>query len=585
MKTENSNKRARLDFFKALFEYAKTRYSEELELFDRNMKQYRGSLEIDGSTEKAATVRNISYEIIESQISSEIPMPKTEPSSYSEKRDRCAKSIERLLFSLRNKIDFESLNDIDERYTYIYGGSVFYVEWDNSKKAGRELGGVKIFCLPPRDFIPEPNILDVADMEYFFLKFTATRGELLAKYGIDDGDVSFSECETESEGNSPEYDTVSLIVAFYKDEDGDVGKFVFSGNATLEDLPKYYYRKYKVCKLCGKDEDECSCKSGKFDTLNEIYEKIDDGEIKNADTGVNFSPAFQRAVKKIPYYVPKSFPVVIRKNTSADGKLFGQSDCEYIRPEQQAINKIESRILQKLLRAGVTPIVPEDANITLNNSVFGQLIKIRPGESAAQYGKVDTTPDISQDIAEAERLYDHSKRILGISDALQGLDSKTESGYARQLKISQSSGRLESKRKMKNGAYARLDKLIFEHYLAFADEPRDLVYKDAYGRIHNMEFSRYDFIEYDLEKGEFYYYDSYLFSVDLNTAGEYQREALWEKNFENLKAGTLGDPTLPATLLRYWQFQERAHYPFARENVEYFLSEINESEVAIDEEI
>ena len=94
-----------------------------------------------------------------------------------------------------------------------------------------------------------------------------------------------------------------------------------------------------------------------------------------------------------------------------------------------------------------------------------------------------------------------------------------------------------------------------------------------------------DFIEYDLEAGEFYYYDAYLFSVDLNTAAEYQREALWERNFENLKAGTLGDPSLPSTLLRYWQFQERAHYPFARENVEYFLSMVNESEAVQNEEI
>jgi hypothetical protein len=578
VKTENLNKSARLEFFKSLFESAKLCYSEELEGFERNMRQYRGSLEIDGSNEKAITVRNISYEIIESQISSEIPLPKAEPSSYSEKRDRCAKSIERLLYSLRNKIDYESINDIDERYTYIYGGSVFYVEWDNSKKEGRERGGVKILCIPPRDFIPQPNITEISDMEYFFLKFSATRGELISKYGISSVDSSLAECEFESEGGASEYDTVSLIVAFYKDDDGDVGKFVFSGDVTLEDIPKYYYRKIRVCKACGNAEDSCACQKKKLETFNEIYEKISDGDEKNGVTGVDFSDTLKRAISEIPYYVPKSFPIVIRKNTSSDGRLFGQSDCEYIRPEQQAINKIESRILQKLLKAGVTPIVPEDANISLNNSVFGQLIKIRPGESAAQYGKVDTTPDISQDIAEAERLYDHSKRILGISDALQGLDSKTESGYARQLKISQSSGRLESKRKMKHSAYAKLDKLIFEHYLAFADEPRDLVYKDAYGRIHNTEFSRHDFIEYDIDAGTFYYYDAYLFSIDLNTGAEYQRETLWERNFENLKAGTLGDPALPATLLRYWQFQERAHYPYARENVEYFLGLINESE-------
>jgi hypothetical protein len=259
--------------------------------------------------------------------------------------------------------------------------------------------------------------------------------------------------------------------------------------------------------------------------------------------------------------------------------LFGQSDCEYIRPEQQAINKLESRILKKLLRAGITPIVPEDASISLNNSVFGQVIKMKPGESAAQYGKVDTTPDISQDIAEAERLYDHSKRILGISDALQGLDAySNESGYARQLKISQASGRLESKRKMKHTAYAHMDRLIFMQYLAFADEPRALVFKDAYGKIHNAEFNKYDFLEFDTELGSYYYDDAYLFSVDLNGGSEYQREALWERNLENLKAGTLGNPEESVTLLRYWQCQERAHYPHARENVEYFKLAIEEEE-------
>ena len=75
---------------------------------------------------------------------------------------------------------------------------------------------------------------------------------------------------------------------------------------------------------------------------------------------------------------------------------------------------------------------------------------------------------------------------------------------------------------------------------------------------------------------KFKYDDSYLFSVDLNGGSEYQRESLWEKNLENLKSGTLGDPNALPTLLRYWQCQERAHYPHARENVEYFSELIKE---------
>ena len=53
---------------------------------------------------------------------------------------------------------------------------------------------------------------------------------------------------------------------------------------------------------------------------------------------------------------------------------------------------------------------------------------------------------------------------------------------------------------------------------------------------------------------------------------------MWEKNLKNLQAGTLGDPADPATLLRYWQNQERAHYPFARENVTYFFDMIKRKE-------
>lgn len=592
MKIPEKQKGARLEFFSSLYQNAKEQYSETLSLYEKHMKQYKGCEEIDGSSEKAITVRNITYEIIESQISSDIPHPKVDASCYSEKRNRNAVSVERLLASIRDKLPYEELNDIDERYTYVFGGSIWYIEWDNTQRIGREVGGVKLFCLSPMNFIPQPNISEIQDMDYCFLKFTTTKGTIMEKYDVKADLIDLCEhefCENEA---SSDTDTVTLITCFYRDEDGEVGKFIFSGSLLISDMPKYYKRKERICKRCKNRIDSCECGSGTFEFRNLEYEilqsdlNLTDGtkipaHMPILELGSPIPNGKDYAMKstEIPYYTPRLFPIVIRKNTSFMNSLFGQSDCEYIRPEQQAINKLESRILKKLLRAGITPIVPEDASISLNNSVFGQVIKMKPGESAAQYGKVDTTPDISQDIAEAERLYDHSKRILGISDALQGLDAyTTESGYARQLKISQASGRLESKRKMKHTAYAHMDKLIFMQYLAFADEPRALVFKDAYGKIHNAEFNKYDFLEFDTESGSYYYDDAYLFSVDLNGGSEYQREALWERNLENLKAGTLGNPEENVTLLRYWQCQERAHYPHARENVEYFKLAIEEEE-------
>ena len=597
---ENQNKEARLQFFSELYRSALESNTDIYEKFDRNMQQYKGSDEIDGSDERAVTVRNITYEIVESQVSSNIPMPKADPSSYSERKGRNAESIERLCRSIRDKLPFEELNDIDERYTYIYGGSVWYFEWDNEYSCANEIGGIKVHCISPKDFIPQPGIFSVEDMEFCFLRFTTTRGDLARRFSIKEEELDRLDCEYEYSSASPSIDAVSMIVCFYRDEDGDVGRFIFSGDLTLSDLPKYYMRKSIICKDCKREADDCVCGS-KRRTKGEVLKEVTKSDI-SLDSGKRIpakSPLIKDGVPvienmrfvhkqtEIPYYVPSFFPIVIRKNTSGEKSLFGQSDCEYIRPQQQAINKIESRILQKLLRAGITPIVPEDARVTLNNSVFGQVIKMKPGESASQYGKVDTTPDISQDIAEAERLYDHAKRVVGISDAYQGIDtgSVAESGVAKQLRISQATGRLESKRRMKHTAYADMDKIIFRMYLAFADEPRSLSFKDSYGRIHSSSFNRYDFIERNQEDGSFYYDDDYLFSVDLNGGSEYQREAMWQRNLENLKAGTLGDPSSSVTLLRYWQCQERAHYPYARENVEYFTQAVDlEAKGVYDEE-
>ena len=571
MRTETTTKQARLAFFKELYESAKISASSYFEELDRHMQQYRGSYDIDGSEEKATTVRNITYEIIESQVSSEIPYPKVDSEFYSEVREENARNIERLCISARNKLPFEEMNDIDERYTYIYGGSVWFVEWDNAEE------GVRVHCISPKCFIPQPGITNIDGMEYCFLNFTTTRGDLVRKYGITSEEASLAQCEYEYEGPTPDGDAVTVTVCFYRGADSEIGRFVFSGEITLSDLPSYYKRKIKVCKICKSKEGECDCKEKEYTVLDLHYESMP-RERCHATVG-------RSEEILVTYYTPGEFPIVIRKNTSRENSLFGQSDCEYIRPEQQAINKIESRILQKLIRAGVTPIIPEDATVSVSNAVFGQIIKMKPGESAAQYGKVDTTPDVSQDIAEADRLYDHTKRILGISDAFQGIDtSKVESGIAKQLRIKQATGRLESKKRMKEAAYAEINRLIFIHYLAFSDESRHLSYKDAFGKLHTSVFNRYDFIELDSVSGMYRYFDKYLFSVDRNEGADYDRAALWERNLDNLKSGTLGDINDPATLLRYWQAQQRVHYPYARENAEYFKAELERREAKVGKE-
>lgn len=601
MRVDKDNK---LQFFKDLFENAKGQQSALRDDFDKWSKQYKGDLTIDGSDEPALTGRNITYELIESQFSSYLPSTAVTPEVYSERNDRNAKSIERLLKNKRNQLPFEKMNDIDERYSPIYGGSIWLVEWDNSIKTHNTVGDVKITCWSPSHFVGQPCIYDIDDMEYCFITFETTKEDLVRKYGVP---IDVAD-DTESENGGETDETATVNVCYYKNDEDKICQYIWSGDTELQDIEDYYSRKVYVCKNCGRRKELCTCDKPDYELQDDEYEELDhdivlsDGSVIPAaspvmkDGQVVMEESQQQAVledgsvamdeingimipatvpvqvpklerTKLPYYTPSKFPIIIRKNTSQEDSLFGQSDCEFIRPQQQAINKIESRILEKLMNAGVYPTAPEDYIGQFDNGLYKNVIKVGQGNYKL-FGRIDLQVDLTQDISQSERLYQQSKRIMGITDSYQGqADSTAQSGKAKQIQVNQSAGRLDSKRKMKNAAYAEIDEVIFLYYLAYADEPRAMSYVDSMGRLQNAQFNRYDFIERD-ENGEYYYNTQYLFGTDLTGDVEQSRETIWSENRLNFQNGCYGNPQELETLLIYWQQMEKHHYPDARDMVE-----------------
>lgn len=601
--------RTKLAYFQDLYNEARSFSDEMYEKLDQHLKQYKGDKKIDGSETEATQVRNITYELVESQVTSYLPSPAVTAKMYSEKNERNAKSIETLLSNKRDELPFEKLNDIDERFNPVYGGSVWLVEWDNSITTHNTVGDIKLTCVSPPKFTGQPNIFEVKDMEYCFIQFETTKDEIVRKYGVRPEVAD----ETESD-ESTDDKTATLYICYYKNDKDKVCQYIWSADTELLDIEDYYARKRYVCKRCGKRKEICTCEHAKYELQNEEYEEVD-RDIVLSDGGV--IPAMSTIIKdgqvvtetqkqqailengevaledvngvmlpvmvdvevpkleptKLPFYTPNILPIVIRKNISEEDSLLGQSDCEAIRPQQQAINKVESRIGEKLFGSGVYPIVPEGFNGELDNSVFKKVFKCNQSNQKL-FGRLDLQVDISRDIVQSDRLYDQAKRILGISDSYQGqYDASAQSGKAKQIQVQQSAGRLDSKRKMKNAAYAEIDQIIFQYYLAYADEPRPVTFKDAQGRRQNVYFNRYDFIERD-EAGEYYYNDEYLFSTDATIDVEKSRELLWQENRANFQQGAYGDPKLPQTQLIFWQNMEKAHYPWAHDNVERIKEEI-----------
>jgi len=488
-------------FFDGLYRAALEQQAGLFERLDKAYAQYRGSGDTDGGR-PAETVRNITYELVESQISTDIPSPSVQAPDASFVKEKNAKRVEALLRSLRERLPFERLNDMDERYTYIYGGSVFLVEWDDLLTRFGEVGSVRLTGISPRNFVGQPGILQIDDMEYCFLAFDTTAEEICRRFSLTASEEARLAAGFEENG------TLLMVVCFYKNEEGLVSRFIWSGDVILSDIDDYYARKVKRCLKCLEDEAVCTCgEDAQFSLVSEAYEISREAFVCSDGKEI---PKGTR----IRYYHPKHFPIVIRKNVSGESSYLGESDCLVIRPQQMEINKVLSRVHEKMMMSGVFPYKPDDCQFRYDNSVGGKVLNLRPGESASRFGVLDTTPNIGQDLTYLDALYKDAKRILGITDAFVGGDElTTQSGKARQIQVDRSEGRLVSKRVMKNAAYADIDRLIFELFLAYADEPRALIYRDGYGNTESDAFCRYDFLAYNSLLDAYVYDDAYLFSV------------------------------------------------------------------------
>ena len=553
MRFEGESKLAEM---REYYENAVSAAQGAFEEFTMHRAQYRGDNAIDGSSERAAFCRNVTYEVIESIVTTVIPAARVEAGEVTEENTRLAESVERLCSSLRHRMNFERVNDITERDATITGAAVYLLEWDESIRRRGSKGEVCISAVDPTDFFPQPNRSLVEDMDYCFIRSRTTRSDLMERYGEHISEL-LGEAVDDGDG-----ETVEVVTCFYFNSDGLLSKFVFSGDCVLEDVENYYSRKAFVCKRCGKSREYCDC--GEFEGVwvDRDYEEIDGSLVGSREKTV-----------RVPWYYPRRMPVVVRTNITRIDRWYGESDCEFLRPYQQELNKLESRIHAKVMGASVIPVLPAESELRLDNSINARVLRLREGEDKGRYGVINTAVDISQDMENAERVYQMAKRSMGITDSFQGhADNTALSGRAKQIQVDQSAGRMASKRVMKQLAFAEMDRIVFEYYLAYADEPRKLSYVDSMGKRKSDEFNRYDFIRRDERTGEYYYYDDFLFAVDSTNERETEREMLAEKLLSQFPTGILGEPSSAAAVLRLWQCMDKLHHPLGRFNSEYFAA-------------
>ena len=504
---------------------------------------------------RASHTRNIVFELIESQVDCTVPLPKVEATCPH--CEPLARSAEQSLRADLERLPFVRMNDEQERTVPVQGASYFLVEWDNRVKTHRTVGDLCISLLHPRQVIVQPGCTRLEEADYLFVLRTTTRQAVRARFGQDvreDGGYAWY-------STADDEDRVTQVLAYYKNRDGGIGLFSFVGDTVLIDLSDYQARRVQVCAQCGTARapgaDACPCGSEAF-VQRQMRHEVLPADVCRSDGTI--LPAGTR----VPYYRPGVYPLILRKNVSVHGRLLGDSDVDKVRDQQMLINKLGTKIEEKLLKGGSYVTLPRGVHVRRDESELKVIDVASPAE-AGMISAINLQPNISYDSLQRDKAYEEAKSTLGVTDTYQGKpDNTATSGRAKQLQIQQSAGRLLSKRRNKQICYADLFRVMFAFKLAYADEARPYAYMDGHGCRQFGRFSRYDFLQQD-EAGQWYYADAFLFSVDESGSLGSNREAMWQETRMNFQQGAFGPVGSREALLLFWEVMQTLQYPRAQD--------------------
>lgn len=524
----------------------------------RRTELYKGKAQpIDPKTgaesrKKTECKRNMTFELIETQINNAIPAPKVTPRDPD--NSDLASETEGYLQEEMDRLSSEENNDKAERGTLKQGSAIYLVGWDETKNTPTTSGELFVKYIPFKNFYPQPGISEIEDAEYVFIKELVSVKKLQAVYK-----KTVEEC---SEFKGMNY----LITMYYYSKAGNISRFGWIENTdqVIFDEEDYELRKVKVCKACGEEmhnHDKCPlCGDDNYEYVTQEMEILPEDLVNTVDGKMNI---LAKAGTAIPYYKIKELPFVLRKNISDDEELWGVSDVDLLETNQISMNKILTKMEENVLKAGSFVTTPTGVNIPNTDETL-KIVKVKDPNMMKAFSVQTVQANMQQDNILQEAFYQMGRDSIGITDSYQGKrDTTAESGKAKQVSAAQAAGRMESKRRMKDAAYARLYQLMFKFLLAYCDEPRTYARRKPDGTYVKGKFSRYNFLKQDKD-GNLYYDDRFLFSVDDASTLATNRTAMWQETTNNFMSGTLGNPADPQTLLLYWNIMKGLNYPLAK---------------------
>lgn len=479
---------------------------QDLSLMDKREFLYLGDRHVEKNInsvnqpkKQSNNIWNIGFEFIESQVNNQIPMP-----TVKSKREGFDTQAAMIADSISNDIkesDIEAINDRNERITPLQGFSIIEVAWNPNFKHHLYRGEIELIGRHPKQLVTQPKVYNLQKMDYFFILSDVTKDYVQRRYKKDlsgeeeqypentrlfDTDQNSSGSATAAQDSEEE--PLTEIVCWYKDEDGDICKYVWINDTQLEDLPKFFYRRNN---------------DGTY-----METEVLDRDIVDVDG----RPIAYKG-EKVPMFIPSRYPVSVRINVPRNFHFGGQSDLDVIGDQQDSIKRVVHKMEEKIIKGGsIIKALEDHDRLKITDEIY-QIIRGTQQQLAA-IGTLDLTADISKDLLYCQEQYRIAQSMLGITNSFQGKEDVTAtSGKAKQIQVQQASGRLNSKMFNKNVHFKELFEIIFEHKIAFYDEIRPYLAQDIEGNDSFGEFDKYLLLQRD-KRGNLYWNTDFLIGTD-----------------------------------------------------------------------
>ena len=517
--------------------------------------QYHGTKEVGSSigknlvsdrdkkvTKDARQVVNITLQLIESQIDISVPKPNVEPTEFDNNdpmEQERQRMVEGMLHYMGSGTTLQRINSENERIVKKNSYAIFKVGYNPKVKSHKWIGKIETTNPHPCNFIPQPGIHRIEDMDYCFHVENRTLDYICRTYGeefreqLEGEKAEYAYLDELSEARTENDETLSVVECWYKDKDGDVCLLTWCNEVVLRDEPKFFYKRNPDGSLIEYDEIEIE------------QPPIDDGM-------GNLIPQPSQIVK-VPIHVPKRFPFVVQYNIPKEKSFYGKSDPEIIYDQQEAIKKVLSDHEEKLIKGTTKIFVRKGTGLTnkINNA---QLQVIETEDPNNDIKVVDLKTPENSLLEYYSVMLRAAKDVLGVTEASQGrTDDGTDlSGRALEILAANTAGRLAVKQFEKDMAYTELYQLYYDFLLAFYDDPRPYRVDGEDGKPIYGFWDKSKLIKQDAA-GEWYYpeYDIYI-SVDMGLPKD--------KRFI-MEAASRAENRLDN--IEYWQIMESIGFPNA----------------------